>query len=73
MTVTFSGGFDGRNVVFSGGDNGTITVDTKPLKQVNFLAYPNVTVGTDPALEQRVTDLDNDKIDKGSILGGRYI
>lgn len=32
-----------------------------------------VTIGTDPALEGRVADLELNKIDKGSSLGGRYI
>lgn len=58
-TVTFSGGTDGRNVIFSGGDNGKVTVEEKPLKQVDFLNYPNITIGGDPQIEQRVTDLEN--------------
>lgn len=62
--VTFSGGVEGRKVVFSGGDNAPIVVKTKPLKQVDFFAYPNVTVGTDPTLEQRVTDLENKTIEE---------
>lgn len=57
--VTFSGGVEGRKVIFSGGDNGSFVVQEKPLKQVNFLHYPNVTYETDPNLVQDVANLKN--------------
>lgn len=58
--VTISGGADGRTVTVSGGD-GAVQATTQPTPlTVQMYAYPNVTVGSDPALEGRVDDLEED-------------
>lgn len=71
--VTISGGADGRTVTISGG-NGSVQTTTKPTPlTVQMYAYPNVTLGSDPALAGRVDDLENNKLSKTDTIDGGII
>ena len=73
--VTFSGGADGKTVTFSGGNDAMQTITQPTPLTVQMYAYPNVTVGSDPAIEQRISDLEQatDGLVNGSDFLSYYI
>lgn len=56
--VTISGGANGRTVTVSGGDGAAQTVSKPTPVITQMYAYPNVTINNDPAIVQRVSDLE---------------